>query len=544
MAATIEVKYFNSFLLKKTIEEAPTSVFASAWNGSTGVPSGVVGAYPVSTNTVQSGTYNPPGPADTMSFTSWFVEEARIRGGYNNTNVSYGVRAYLVEEEPKSSIRFNSLIYSGIFNSRTGINDTNVFSIGQDITKSVDPANGSIQKLYAEDTNLIVFQENKVSRALIDKDAIYSAEGGGTVTSSNLVIGQIVPYAGNFGISKNPESFAVYGYRKYFTDKNRNAVIRLSMDGITEISNYSMVDYFRDELSALDGVSTPGKAIGAWDIYNKQYVLSLQNKNEVSNSQVNGAVNNSKTINLTSVTGIIPGLNVFGTGVKPGTIVASVDTTNTFNPSITVNKNQTIANSTILSFTGYNTLSFDESILGWTSLFDYEPEQAFSLGSKYYSVRDGKIWQHYSDNVSRNNLYGVQYDSSIEFIFNPSPSTSKVFKTVNYEGSNGWEVPSFNAARSFELNDTSNPVLSYEDGTYTDPEYGVQLHAGFNKKEGKYYANLVNSSPATEGEVVFGAAMTGVKGYYSTVTIKSDSDNRSLPLELFAVSSEYVVSAF
>ena len=70
------------------------------------------------------------------------------------------------------------------------------------------------------------------------------------------------------------------------------------------------------------------------------------------------------------------------------------------------------------------------------------------------------------------------------------------------------------------------------------------MRAGFNNKEGKYYANLVNSSPATTGEVVFGASMTGVKGYYSTVTIKSDSNNRSLPLELFAVSSDYVTSAY
>jgi len=453
MAATIEVKFFNSFLLKKTIKSN-----IPIWNGSTGIPEGVTGSNPVATGSSQDNSY--------------YVEEARIRGGYNNTNISYGVRAYLVEEEPKSSIRFNSLIYSGIFNSRTGVNDTNVFSVGKDITKSVDPANGSIQKLYAEDTNLIVFQESKVSRALIDKDAIYSAEGGGSVTSSNLVIGQIIPYAGNFGISKNPESFAVYGYRKYFTDKNRNAVLRLSRDGMTEVSNYGMVDYFRDELSTLDNVSLPGKAIGAWDIYNKQYVLSLQ-----------------KTDN-------------------------------------------------------YNTLSFDEAVLGWTSFFDYNPEQAFSLGSSYYSVKDGKLWQHYSTSVSRNNLYGVQYDSTVQLIFNPSPSTSKVFKTVNYEGSNGWGVSSFNAARSFELNDTANPVLSFDDGAYIDPTYGVKMHAGFNNKEGKYYANLVNSSPATTGEVVFGASMTGVKGYYSTVTIKSDSNNRSLPLELFAVSSDYVTSAY
>ena len=43
----------------------------------------------------------------------------------------------------------------------------------------------------------------------------------------------------------------MYGYRKYFTDKDRNAVLRLSMDGITEISNYGMYDYFRDQLSVL-----------------------------------------------------------------------------------------------------------------------------------------------------------------------------------------------------------------------------------------------------------------------------------------------------
>ena len=157
MAAIVEVKYFNSFLLKKTMPSGATSSTPPIWNGSTGVPvrNPNIGSYPRTNQTDQN--------------YSWFVEESRIRGGYNNTNISYGVRAYLVDDEPNGSIRGNALIYSGIFNSRTGINNTNVFSVGEDITKSVDPSNGSIQKLYAEDTNLIIFQENKVSRALIDK---------------------------------------------------------------------------------------------------------------------------------------------------------------------------------------------------------------------------------------------------------------------------------------------------------------------------------------------------------------------------------------
>jgi hypothetical protein len=471
MAAIVEVKYFNSFLLKKTVVNGAVGSTPPIWNGSTGVPSSVntPGSYPVNT--------------DTDDQKSWFIEEARIRGGYNNTNVNYGVKAYLVEKDPNTSFRINSLIYSGIFNSRTGINDTNVFSVGEDITKSADPANGSIQKLYAEDTNLIIFQENKISRALIDKDAIYSAEGGGTVTSSNLVIGVIQPYAGNFGISKNPESFAVYGYRKYFTDKNKNSVLRLSMDGLTEISNYGMMDYFRDEFGKLDAVGSTGKAVGGWDIYTKQYKLSLQ------------------------------GLNITD---------------------------------------GYQTLAFDESVLGWTSRFTYEPEQSFSIQNKYYTVKEGKLWQHNFQTGSdddRSIFYGTYSDSSITFVFNPNVSLSKVFKTVNYEGSTGWEVSEFNAARSFELNDTSNLVISYDEGAYTDPNTGIQYYAGFYKKEGKYCANLVNSSDPTPKEVVYGKSMSGVKGYYATVTIRTDDITRVSGLggktrELFAVSSQYIESSY
>ena len=69
---------------------------------------------------------------------------------------------------------------------------------------------------------MIIFQESKVNNVLVDKDAIYSAQGGGTVTSANLVLGQITPYLGEYGISSNPESFAVFGFRKYELFNNRN----------------------------------------------------------------------------------------------------------------------------------------------------------------------------------------------------------------------------------------------------------------------------------------------------------------------------------
>jgi hypothetical protein len=204
MAAAVEIKFYNSFLLRKVVESGAVSTTPPVWQGSPGIPENVDGSFPQYTE------------LQVEKNKCWIVEESRIRGGFNNTEMLYGVKAYLVDVEPNANFRTSSLIYSGIYNSRTGINDTNVFSVGEDITKSLDPSQGSVQKLYAEDTNLIIFQENKVNRALIDKDAIYTAEGNASAVSQlNLVIGQIVPYAGNFGISKDPQSFAVYGYRKY-----------------------------------------------------------------------------------------------------------------------------------------------------------------------------------------------------------------------------------------------------------------------------------------------------------------------------------------
>jgi len=90
------------------------------------------------------------------------------------------------------------------------------------------------------------------------------------------VFGQTVSYNGNYGIGKNPESFAYYAGRKYFVDKPKGAVLRLSRDGITEISNYGMRSYFLKELKP----STIKQIHGAWDIEKRNYILSYQTPNE------------------------------------------------------------------------------------------------------------------------------------------------------------------------------------------------------------------------------------------------------------------------
>tara|TARA_R110001606_G_scaffold238177_2_gene386218 strand:- start:153 stop:2129 length:1977 start_codon:yes stop_codon:yes gene_type:complete len=484
MAAIIEIKYFNTFTLYKTNNGSEMPI----WNSSRGIPEDL-GGYEVVPNTNDAN--------------NWVIEESRITGGYNNTSVDFGAKAYIVEEDTNASFLGNSLIYSGPFNSRTGINKTNVFSIGEDITKSADPANGSIQKLYASDSNLNVFQELKVSRALIDKDAIYSAEGGGSVTSSNLVIGVLQPFAGEYGISKNPESFAQYGYNQYFSDKNNNAILELNRSGINEISSYGMKNFFRTSLDFIDNSISEGYVVGGFDIHNKQYVTSLQgnptlnfsNNNYYTlayDSKYNGWVSfydyepdqmfslrnefySVKTLGLGVGSGVTTGCQG---GCGPQTVfqLLAGSITGNIEPGATIRgclATPCVSPYTILGVVA----SFDSTTSILTSVLPITltNDTKLSFGSS------AGLYKHYSNNVDRSNFYGVGHSSSISFVVNDNPVKSKSFLAISYEGSSGWNLD-LNAGMTSdptgddfsivtqgwaETQDRSGGIPSYYEGRYT-----------------------------------------------------------------------------
>tara|TARA_R100001082_G_scaffold100590_1_gene69794 strand:+ start:1875 stop:3215 length:1341 start_codon:yes stop_codon:yes gene_type:complete len=445
MAATLEISYFNTFIL-------------AGGSDDTGVAE------------------DRPGV--------WHVEESRIKGGFNETSVDFGVKAHLVDDEYTSRIRGNAMIHSGIFNAKTKINETNQFSIGESITKAVDIANGSIQKLYAEDTNLIIFQENKVSRAVIDKDVIYTQEGQPLTTASQLVIGQVQAFTGKYGISKNPESFAVYGNRKYFTDKNRGLVLRLSQDGITPISDSGMRTFFRE------GLNKSHVAYGMYDEQKNKYIVSLQ----MSANRDNYLKVNRRAINV-------------------GGVLDSKD--------------------------NYSTLSFDESSSGWVSFYTYKPSFGFSLNNKFYTFNQQNLWEHYSRNVQRCAFYGRKPDpADIEFVLNDQPNIIKNFLTIDYEGTENWEMES--ATTDHE---TAYPILR-SSLSYTASSIPIK----FINKENKYHGYIRSNTTNTSAGQVVGMSLSGIKGYYNKIKMQYWNPTEEIArlvnkAELFAVSGETVFSS-
>ena len=171
----------------------------------------------------------------------------------------------------------NRLIYSGSFSEDTGYNSLNEFNTGRGISKNLDSKYGGIQKIFARERDLIVFQEDRVSKVLYEKNILTSPDGSGSLTQIEQVLGQDVPFSGEYGISTNPESFAQYEGRVYFTDANRGAVLRLSNEGITPISYAGMKSFFKEFL-----IGNKNKFnLGGFDPRHHQYVLTMTDEGQI-----------------------------------------------------------------------------------------------------------------------------------------------------------------------------------------------------------------------------------------------------------------------
>jgi len=111
------------------------------------------------------------------------------------------------------------------------------------------------------------------------------------------------------------------------------------------------------------------------------------------------------------------------------------------------------------------TLTYSEELLGWTSFHSYTPDWMAGLNNDFYTFKNGKVWKH-NVNTTRNNYYGVQYDTIIETVFNVEPDQPKMFKTIKLKGKS---AQPWSAVVTSDLSD------------------GLIAVSGYEKKEGNWY---------------------------------------------------------
>tara|TARA_B100000902_G_scaffold322064_1_gene315219 strand:+ start:6682 stop:9852 length:3171 start_codon:yes stop_codon:yes gene_type:complete len=428
-----------------------------------------------------------------------YLESRKLFDKFNTIELAKGIRVNTPDPRYAEENRKTGLIFSGLYNSKTGTNNLNQFDLSTGITKELEPNYGGIQKLYTLDTNLLALAEDKVFRILADKDALFNADDGVNVTATNLVLGQAMAYQGNYGISTHPESFVYFRNNVYFSDAKRGSIVQLSPANgqMFPISSKGMSNFFRDRLSALqtttatdnDGnVFNTAKILGLYDGHKKNYVVSIQGYNQSDAS---------------------------------------------------------IGSESIPNETSNITLSYSLNSQGWTTRYSFIPETGISMNNRFFTFKDGKAYLHHSNTANRNNFYGVAGNSEVQVIFNDNPSFVSDWLSLNYEGTTGWLASEILGEQDSTYSITNVRLLDSEDSNFD----------GWFLKEGKYYGSIVGTQPVY---IIQPGSSIGADGFYPLIQdgsntqdisgtkgffLKARFKNTSTSVcELAAVGSEYYIS--
>ncbi len=202
------------------------------------------------------------------------AESYQIRDAFNEKFLSIDFSPTAVSPDGYKQVnRRSDITYSGIYNSNTNVNKLNEFNLytanfKEDIAKEYGP----IYKIKGQDTNIQVYQEDKVSQVFYGKDILYNADGTSNLSQISNVLGIQDEYIGDYGISTHPDSYDDYGIDAYNSDVKRGVVIKKSNNGLFEISSQQMRSYFKK----LFRDNTINQINGKYDQYNDFYLLNIQ----------------------------------------------------------------------------------------------------------------------------------------------------------------------------------------------------------------------------------------------------------------------------
>jgi hypothetical protein len=203
-----------------------------------------------------------------------YIEASSASNLFTSNADGFG-RPNTVDAQIKRVTRQSTIYYSELFIAETNINGLS--SVYDSNYESYDQRYGGIYKFRVKNTGLVMMQELKLSLVPVDRIIYGDLQLNTAVGTSNAVLSpQAVPYAGEFGIGRNPESHAVFGDNDYGIDVLRGVVWRLANDGITVISDTgSMHNYFTDKCKAIVATGQKSQIYGVFDTKFNEYVIAF-----------------------------------------------------------------------------------------------------------------------------------------------------------------------------------------------------------------------------------------------------------------------------
>lgn len=263
LVASMNIRYVSGlYVFENTAKELPNDIFYE-----TPEIYDVVNGQHQMTNHLLTETYN-------CFCQGNGVESYQIRDAFNEKTLGIDFSPTAISEDVYKQVnRFADITYSGIYDSNTDVNKLNEFNLSLGNYKAdVEKKYGAIWKLHGKDTDLEVYQEDRDSLVYYGKNILTNVDGSKQLIQTEDVLNQQNTYAGEYGISKHPESIDHFGLDTYHTDLKRGVVIKKSNNGLFEISSQGMRNYFKK----LFRNYTINQILGKYDQFYNYYLLNIK----------------------------------------------------------------------------------------------------------------------------------------------------------------------------------------------------------------------------------------------------------------------------
>lgn len=303
------------------------------------------------------------------------AESYKIKDKFNaNKLVLDGIPTAVSSAKYRKLKRFADITYStSPFDDSSGVNGLNEFNLSRaNFKDDLEKQYGEINKIIARDTDLIIIQEDKISKVLLGKIQLFNSDGSNNLSSTDSVLGQQVAYAGDYG-TIYPEGVSVSKNNIYVPDTKRGVVVRVGYNGIFEISKFGLTSYFRNLFLQNEIINI----IACYDNYYDVYMVNIKYiEDEVEK---------------------------------------------------------------------YVTWGYKEAINerggGWVTKQSFNPQEMIGLISTFVSFDKGNLYIHNArEEGDFNKFYGEEFDSEFNFIFSQEPYQRKVYKTLEIDGTDAWDI--------------------------------------------------------------------------------------------------------
>jgi len=181
-----------------------------------------------------------------------------------------------------------------------------------------------------------------------------------------------------------------------------------------------------------------------------------------------------------------------------------------------------------LQNTSSRTLLFNEDANKWVGDQSAHPEMMSKFINDFFMFDHGRMWICNSDEVPRNNFFGVQYTSQIVFYCNLNPTEVKLFHSMRQKSNKVWSVPDI----------TIFPYYGKPNGQKSRLKKGR-----FKSKQGDFFADFLRDLSDPRFTSNLDALLNGAKlqGSVMKITIENDdiTEVRLLSIDITVSKSEY-----